>query len=201
MRARDQLNSVRWQDIPGPEDYDPSAVIPALLSIGSVTDMNSLNETSNRCLYALGNNHRGTLFPAAIWAVPFLAWYAVEGRGWVRFAALDILTDAMCFDADGEFPEVEVGDGTRVTLQQGVRDALRVDIDALLSILGDENEYDETRAVALHTLVLLNAERSRIRDRLDGVVVGERRPRLTTGAAARRTLDQLVAEWRAMNPK
>ena len=86
-----------------------------------------------------------------------------------------------------------------MTIQEGVRAAVEPEADALLEILGDRGEFDEVRALALGVLISLNTAPARIRASLQGVRLGEERPRLGEHGG-RRTFDEDVAEWRAENP-
>jgi hypothetical protein len=106
----------------------------------------------------------------------------------------------LLFDSDAEYPEVDIGGGARVSIQEGVRAAVAPEVDALLEILADKREFDEERALALGVLISLDTAPARVRASLQGVLVGEDRPRLGKHLG-RRNFDEDVAEWRAENPE
>src|SRR6185503_4184903 len=51
---------------------------------------------------AMGNNHAGVLYPAALPAAPLLVRVACDCEGWVRWAALEILIEFTAFGVDRE---------------------------------------------------------------------------------------------------
>jgi hypothetical protein len=53
-------------------------------------------------LFAIGNNHAGCLYPAAVPAVPLIARVALEYEGWQRWAAVEVLIECVVFDVDRE---------------------------------------------------------------------------------------------------
>jgi hypothetical protein len=53
-------------------------------------------------LSAVGNNHAGYLYPAAVPATPLLARNIRERSGWSQWAAMEILIEFLSFDVDRE---------------------------------------------------------------------------------------------------
>lgn len=99
-----------WRHFPGPSDYHPEEVEPALRSIGSVTDEKSMWAAYNRVLFAVGNNHAGALYAAALPAVARVAKHLTSEGPWVRRAAGEILTELLAFEFHPDFaPELPNG--------------------------------------------------------------------------------------------
>jgi hypothetical protein len=53
----------------------------------------------DRMLFAVGNNHAGCLYPAAVPAAPLLTRIVRDHSGWSRWATLEILIEFLAFDA------------------------------------------------------------------------------------------------------
>jgi hypothetical protein len=62
-RDGDESRQLSWDQFPGPPDYAPREVEAALASLSKAHDRRSANDAYNRVLFAVGNNHRGTLYP------------------------------------------------------------------------------------------------------------------------------------------
>lgn len=92
-----------WREYAGPSDYDPEAVESALRSIDDVVDERSMRAAYNRVLFAVGNNHAGTLYPAALPAMARVAEHLRSEGPWVRRAAGEILVELLAFEFHPDF--------------------------------------------------------------------------------------------------
>lgn len=91
----------------------------------------------HRVLYAVGNNHAGTLFPAVIDAIPSLAETAAsDAHVEARRCALEILIDVALFTSDRDFGLIEV-DGARADLETWVRRRCRAAAQRVRALLTD----------------------------------------------------------------
>jgi hypothetical protein len=99
---------------PGGNDADTIPEALALLS--NCESHDEAARAYHRVLYAIGNNHAGTYFPAVLEAIPFLGEIVEFGPDAAREAALDALIDLV-----GSFCP-EPGFETIVTSQAGASD-------------------------------------------------------------------------------
>jgi hypothetical protein len=82
----------------------PDALRAALLELDPLQpDTLDADATYHRILYAVRNNHAGTLYPIVCEAVPVLLLAARIGRPVVREVALDVLYDLLSFETDPAF--------------------------------------------------------------------------------------------------
>jgi hypothetical protein len=80
----------------------------ALHSIAEVTEEQSMWAAYNRVLFAVGNNHAGVLYAAALPAVARVAAYLNSESAWVRRTAGEILTELLAFEFHPDFaPELK----------------------------------------------------------------------------------------------
>ncbi len=96
----DGVDAVDWAGYRGTEWYKPSEVPPALRALAAATDEATAHDAYNRVLFAIGNNHAGTLYTAAAAALPFVVAIAIQGARWPRWGALEVLIDAHAFAPD-----------------------------------------------------------------------------------------------------
>jgi hypothetical protein len=80
-----------WAKVPGPKYYRPSDVEPAIKSVEQTNVVGGDPGASLRS--AVGNDHAGTLYPAAVPATGRLLEIIRDRPGAPRKAALDILLD------------------------------------------------------------------------------------------------------------
>ena len=130
----DGLDTISWDDLPQPEWNGPSEVPKALRAIATIANQRDAQDAYNRFLYALGNNHAGTYYPVALWAIPFLGPLLASGTSIVRETVLDILIDLTgSFVAESGFENVSGPSGSEIILKVGVRQvvaSLRSEIQA-----------------------------------------------------------------------
>lgn len=89
-------------------------------------------------LSAVGNNHAGCLYPAAVPAAPLLARIVREQSGWPRWAAMEVLIEFLSFDVDRE----EFGDPAGVLVRP--KEAI---LGAVLEIHDDLERLSSARSV------------------------------------------------------
>jgi hypothetical protein len=118
------FESVDWESFGGPEWYRPSDVPNALRALTSVLTEDDAQSAYNRVLFAVGNNHAGTIYPAALGAVPFILEIALRGSGWSKRSAIEVLIELVSFEAEPGFESVR-SDGRTESLSVLVRAAVR----------------------------------------------------------------------------
>lgn len=87
------VDQVSWASYGGSEYYSPSEPPLAFRKLVSAQNESDATSAYNKMLFAIGNNHAGSYYPAARPAVPLLVQAAVVLSGWSRSTAVEILTD------------------------------------------------------------------------------------------------------------
>jgi hypothetical protein len=154
---------VDWAAYPGPPEYNPKEVPVALRALGAATDEADAQAAYHQFLFAVGNNHRGTLYACAPVAVPFLVALVREGSPWAKWAALECLTDAFTFGPhDGD--------------SAGAPEAFRAAVaehgaDLFLALLADPTEREDLRVDAFSLLDENPAVERRLEKIVDQILV------------------------------
>jgi hypothetical protein len=135
---------VDWAAYPGPPEYNPKEVPVALRALGGATDQAEAQAAYHQFLFAVGNNHRGTLYACAPVTVPCLVAFVREGSPWAKWAAIQCLTDAFTF---GPHDEASAGapEAFRATVAEQAAGLL-------LTLLADPTEREDLREDALGLL-------------------------------------------------
>jgi hypothetical protein len=89
------IDSADWERFPGPEYYNPEKARRSLNRLLAAEDEAQSWKAYTDVLYGIGNDHRGSFYPAALAAVPLLVRIAASGLQWPRFGALQVLTDLL----------------------------------------------------------------------------------------------------------
>jgi|ERR1700722_7402382 hypothetical protein len=104
-----------WDEIPGPMYYRPSEVEPAINSLAETTVEEG--DVGARLRRAVGNDHAGTLYPAAVAATNRLLDIIEHRAGAPRRAALNILLDWWgTFQPEPGYGTFQERNGTNVEL-------------------------------------------------------------------------------------
>ncbi len=86
--------TVNWSDFVGPAAYDPSRVEQALAELSHADSHDAAQSAYNSVLSAVGNNHAGTMYPAAVELAAILREVRRHEAGtWPAWAATEVLTD------------------------------------------------------------------------------------------------------------
>ncbi len=132
----DAFNEVDWDSFPGPtyehegrvvEMYDPRKVPRALRTLTEATSEELAWNAHDHFLFSIGNDHRGTLYPAAAAAMPFVVDIARRTDCvWASFAALNVLIDIVAsFEPENGYDVFVRPDGTAVGLMDAVVEPVR----------------------------------------------------------------------------
>lgn len=68
-----RVREIDWSVYLGPELYKPEAIPKALLGLKRLNDSKNAELVYNQTLGAIGNNHRGTYYPAVLAALEFVS--------------------------------------------------------------------------------------------------------------------------------
>ena len=99
------VDEVDWHgySMPPSEQWYRADDVPAAFRLLVATSSQDAGwDAYNRMLFAIGNNHAGCLYPAAVPAVPLLTRVVRELLGWPRWSALEILIECLTFSVDRE---------------------------------------------------------------------------------------------------
>jgi hypothetical protein len=160
------LDLVEWAAFPGPESFDPAEVPRALTAVSRATSAAGAREASSRVLFAIGNDHRGTLYPVALPAAPFLLEVVRDGARWARLAAITALADAVLFSPEEGHEVVRYNAGPALAPKPAFTEAVRRGTDTFFTILVDECEYDDVRIAVLDLLDAVRADDARLMEAL-----------------------------------
>jgi hypothetical protein len=100
LRAVDAVDWAAYAMPPSQRWYSPEQVPAAFRRLLLASGQAEARAAYDRMLFAVGNNHAGCLYPAAVPAAPLLARVVRERWGWARWAAIEILTEFVVFDVD-----------------------------------------------------------------------------------------------------
>jgi hypothetical protein len=119
----ENLLKVDWSELSQPEWNQPGAIPDALRELAAAADEDAARNSYNRVLFALGNNHAGTYYPAAVVAVPFLGEILEHGADWPRETVLDILIDYSS-SFGPELGETNGSDGSAEQVEAAMRESI-----------------------------------------------------------------------------
>ena len=156
---------VDWRLFPGPRCYRPEHVAASLRQLSTVNSREASNAASARVRYAIGNDHAGVVYPAAVPAVGCLVDIAVNGpepEG--RVAAVGVLLDIFWWGPVAGFDMVttsrgreKVGDAIKreviaradtLRLAAGAEEAGPTLREAVAELLGEVEEYSRHPTLA-----------------------------------------------------
>ena len=72
QRIEGMINGVNWSEYLGPEYYSPDELIELLVELNKYNTNNVKYGLDNKVLFALGNNHAGTYYPAILGAIDII---------------------------------------------------------------------------------------------------------------------------------
>jgi hypothetical protein len=151
------FESIDWASFEGPKWYRPSEVPSSLRAMMNASSEEDARHAYNRVLSAVGNNHAGTIYPAAAEAVPFILETALRGTQWPRWSALEVLIELLSFDAEPGFESVRRGP-KELSLRTVMRKAIGAHQDALEALTRAEDIGSKIRASATQVLEALREE-------------------------------------------
>jgi hypothetical protein len=102
LRAVVAVDWVSYGIPPVPLGYSPARVPSAFRRLLAVSSWAEAATAYGEMLCAVGNNHAGYLYPAAVPAAPLLAQIVREQSGWTRWATTEILIEFVSFGVDRE---------------------------------------------------------------------------------------------------
>jgi hypothetical protein len=97
----EKIRSVRWEQYAGPEYYRPGELEEALIDLANFDQSRARHGLEDKVLFAVGNNHAGTYYPAILEATDILIEIEQESKTpESRECARAILTDLYYFCAE-----------------------------------------------------------------------------------------------------
>jgi hypothetical protein len=135
-----------WARFPGPALYRPAEIPASLRALASATAQTS-KAAYDRFLFAIGNNHAGTLYPVAPACVPFLLGILANGTEWARWTALEVLIDALGFTAEPRFATV-TREGATIHVEDAFVNAARAGRELFARLAADDAVRSDVRKSA-----------------------------------------------------
>ncbi len=186
-----EIGAIKWDSFGSPADYQPREVPRALRAVIAAKSQDSAQNAYHKVLFAIGNNHAGTLYPVAPYVVPILIRMSRSDCGWTRWTALEILTDAIHFEG-----EARVDSGAENTvIPDSFRERIRNASDDFLAILGDPAEFDENREDALAILDGVDIDSERLRSVLSQLDLETGSRRLVAESVHRNAFNIVAKNW------
>ena len=100
-RIEERIRLVRWEQYAGPEYFRPGDLVEALIDLAMFDQSRARHGLDNKVLFAVGNNHAGTYYPAILEAADILI--EIEQKSEVpasRKCARAILNDLYYFSPE-----------------------------------------------------------------------------------------------------
>ena len=97
----ERIRSVRWEQYAGPDYYRPGELVETLIDLVNFDQSKARHGLDNEVLFAVGNNHAGTYYPAILEAADILI--EIEQRSELpqsRKCARAVLNDLYYFNAE-----------------------------------------------------------------------------------------------------
>ncbi|SMF41427.1 hypothetical protein [Pseudobacteriovorax antillogorgiicola] len=108
-RLVEQVEKTDWSKFSGPKCYQSDKVPEALKSLIMLTRPEHANEVGDKVINAIGNNHRGTYYPAILAALEIIVSIANDGENLARKTCAEaILNDLYYFEPEvGQFEDYD----------------------------------------------------------------------------------------------
>lgn len=127
MTEKDIINEVKstnWKAYEGPKYFKPHKLVDALLNLVQLRREDYKWDTYNEILFAIGNNHAGTYYPAILAALPLLIkLLKTSKREAVRNCIFEIFSEwyysfTAEVGADSQFTKKQVENFVRKTIKE-----------------------------------------------------------------------------------
>lgn len=159
-----EILSKDWSIYSGPEYYEPQKVPKAIIDLISLNLEDSYDQVYNNFLFAIGNNHAGTYYPAILGTLKYIIEIALNNdpdMAISRACALNILIDLYCsFGA-------EVGDYKNLSHKE-LEIIVTRDIESMLPklvLLANNSTIDDrTKQLAINLQKCINEEKQASQD-------------------------------------
>jgi hypothetical protein len=141
----EKLESVAWERFDAPDEYVPAAVPRALRALAAAASMAEADRAYHGVLFAIGNDHAGTLWPAAVGAVPFAVEIALVGSSSARWGALQVLIDLLAFEPAPGYDTIVDEHGVSSDLREALKARISGAIDSLKLAASTAGATEEIR--------------------------------------------------------
>ncbi|GAA3918481.1 hypothetical protein [Litoribacillus peritrichatus] len=94
----EKVRNIDWVKYSGPEHFDPDELVEALILLSRNDESRAVHGLDNKVLFAVGNNHAGTYYPAILGALEILIELEKQSTNLaVRKCSFAILNDLFYF--------------------------------------------------------------------------------------------------------
>lgn len=153
----DTWTTLDWSAVPGPAWYRPEAAAGAVQALAAAVSADGAALAVGRFVDAVGNDHRGTLYPAAVPAVHVLLKVIRDLPGKPRIEALGVLLDWWgCFAPEPGYT-LQDDDGRPVEVTEAVEREIATRRTCCVPSCGDWSDGSPARKMAKDLLALLDA--------------------------------------------
>ncbi|MFE5567396.1 hypothetical protein ACFQ68_20595 [Amycolatopsis japonica] len=154
----DAWTTVDWIAVPGPAWYRPDAAADAVRDLAASVSADGAALAVGRLVDAVGNDHRGTLYPAAVPAVSVLLKVIRDLPGKPRIEALGVLLDWWgCFAPEPGYARIQDDEGRPVGVTEAVERQIRNAAAVLRTVADDWSDGSPARKMAKDLLALLDS--------------------------------------------
>ena len=145
-----EINRIDWKSFSGPEHYEPDRVSDALSNLISLKKESLSDKVYNNVLFAIGNNHAGTYYPAVQKALKYIIQTAISGNTEItKNCALNILIDLYA----SFYPEIgNYNLATIEELEQKVLNIIEASKEKFNNFINNELESSRNRQLAKELL-------------------------------------------------
>lgn len=151
------IDEIQWSDIAQPEWNSSYAVPAALRGIIAVESEIEAQKAYHRMLYAVGNNHAGTYYPVALYAIPFLAEMLGHDKTLVRQTGLNVLIDLLgSFAPDEHFKTIQASSGLEVSLEVALRESVATFRPQIAALGSSATEGSQERKLVIELISQLD---------------------------------------------
>jgi hypothetical protein len=143
----DHGQGIDWALIPGPPEYRPNEVAVALRAV-LAPQASDWTDAATMMRFAAGNDHRGTIYPAAARATEVLLEIAATEPGQACRTALAVLLDWWCFDPEPGYEHYIDATGEQVDLVDAIQRAVLATTVQLQQMAADPRDPVSARMAA-----------------------------------------------------
>lgn len=140
--------AVDWAVIPGPRWYQGELAAAAAGTVARADTPSRVVQAVAELRFAVGNDHRGTLYPAAVPATGVFVGMIVEQPGGPRGYALNTLLDWWgCFRPEPGYDTYDDAAAGPVEITEGIMQRVRQAAPALTRLTADFRAVEHRRAI------------------------------------------------------
>ena len=152
----ENLHTVQWESLSQPEWNKADTIPNSLLKLAACSYEAGWHDAYSDFLFAVGNNHAGTYYPAVLKTFPFLREILIQGSNSSQCGVLNSLMElGTCFSPEAGYEFVEDFKGCRKELSLLLAQEIENLRPLISSLMTDASRDTETQQSAKELLELL----------------------------------------------